>query len=280
MVMLVAIGMLDAQAKKVALLIGVGDYPEYSDYSGWGKLSSARDVDLLKLALKKAGFQTVYCLTERNATHDGIIKRLKQLVTNRQCSPGDVLLIHFSGHGQQMPDLMHDEKDRLTEAFIPWDAHRCVTDTYVGQAHLTDDELRNQLAAIRNRLGRKGLLMVTLDACHSEGGTRDDMQWDDEEGVPVVRGTADLFERGKKVVLNNRLEKDACRLIELSACQAGQRNFEYKRYGRLSYVLAKKITRNITLDALAAAVVADRTVMNRRQTPRLTTHPVGKWSND
>ena len=265
----------EAQAKKVALLIGVGNYPQYSDHSGWGRLSSANDVNLLSKALKQANFQAVYTLTEAQATHKGIINRLDKLVG--QCSRGDVVLIHFSGHGQQMPDLMHDEKDRLTEAFIPYDAHRCVTDSYRGKAHLTDDEIRNRLTNLRNRLGPKGLLMVTLDACHSEGSTRDDMDYDEDEGYPVVRGTADIFELGKKVKITNRLKPDACRLIELSACKAGEKNWEYKGYGRLSFILAKKITANTSLEQLATMVVNDKTVMNRRQTPKLTTHPVGTW---
>ena len=266
---------LHCEARKMALLIGVGDYPQYSDHSGWGKINSANDVVLLKEALK-AGFQVVQTLTEANATHDGILEKLTTFT--RQCKPQDLVLIHFSGHGQQMPDLMRDETDMLTEAFIPYDAHRVVTSSYGGEAHLTDDEIRDKLTVLRNKLGRNGLLMVTIDACHSEGSTRTDLKTDPEEGLPVYRGTADKFKRGKKVELVNTLHKDACRLIELSACQAGQKNKEYRGYGRLSYILAKKISKEITFDRLASLVVNDRTIMNRKQNPQLTVHPVGNWS--
>lgn len=267
---------LHCEARKMALLIGVGDYPQYSDHSGWGKINSANDVVLLKEALKKAGFQVVQTLTEANATHQGILKKLASFT--RECKPQDVVLIHFSGHGQQMPDLMRDETDTLTEAFIPYDAHRVVTSSYGGEAHLTDDEIRDKLTVLRNKLGRNGLLMVTIDACHSEGSTRTDLKTDSEEGRPVYRGTSDKFKVGKKVKLVNTLHKDACRLIELSACQAGQKNKEYRGYGRLSYILAKKISKEITFDRLASLVVNDRTIMNRKQNPQLTVHPVGNWS--
>ena len=172
-----------SEAKKMALLIGVGDYPQYSDHSGWGKINSANDVILLKVALKKAGFQTVQTLTEASATHDNILNKL--ITFTKLCHPGDMVLIHFSGHGQQMPDLMQDETDKLTESFIPYDAHRFVTPTYRGQAHLTDDEIRDKLTALRNKLGPNGLLMVTIDACHSEGSTRINMKSDPEEGKPI-----------------------------------------------------------------------------------------------
>lgn len=269
----------------MALLIGVGNYPEYKDKSGWGKIHSTEDVALLGDVLRKAGFQ-VQTLTNANATHDGIMNKLTTF-TN-ECKPRDMVLIHFSGHGQQMPDLMHDESDKLTEAFIPYDAHRCVTQSYRGQAHLTDDEIKDKLTVLRNKLGPNGLLMVTIDACHSEGSTRtgiklDSHDLDPDTGRPICRGTNEIFKTGKRTKRSSILREDASKLIELSACGAGEKNFEYYYdgylYGRLSLIIAKKIPTCSGFNELASSVIEDRTIMNKNQHPKLTIYPVGEWSS-
>lgn len=102
------------------------------------------------------------------------------------CKQGDVVYIHYSGHGQQMTDVHNDEKDGLDECWIPYDAYRKASATYHGEKHLTDDELNVYLNAIRNKIGAKGKLLVVIDACHSGDGTRGD---EDE----VVRGVEDTL---------------------------------------------------------------------------------------
>ena len=54
---------------------------------------------------------------------------------------GEVIVVHFSGHGQQIADDNHDEADRLDETVVPYDAPSRWTTGYTGERHIRDDEL-------------------------------------------------------------------------------------------------------------------------------------------
>ena len=221
----------ERKAKKIALLIAVQNYPAISC---WGTLHSLNDVQLLQKALKKYGF-SVKTLTEDAATHQGIINAINDLKS--ECAPGDMVWIHFSGHGQQMKDAMGDEKDHLTEAFIPYDALKDSTHDYHGENHLTDDEINEYLIPIRNSLTAAGQLLVTIDACHSESGTRGGNKNLNGSDTLIIRGTTKTFEQGKRIKRINKL-KNAANGIEISACRSTESNYEYKnKYGSLSYLL-------------------------------------------
>ncbi len=171
--------LLHAQTKR-ALVIGLGEQQD----KAWNKINGDKDVPLVQAMLKKAGFKSVTTLVNRQATKTGIIGHSKKMTAS--CKQGDVVYIHYSGHGQQMTDVHNDEKDGLDECWIPYDAYRKASKTYHGEKHLTDDELNVYLNAIRNKIGVKGKLLAVIDACHSGDGTRGD---DDE----VVRGVEDTL---------------------------------------------------------------------------------------
>lgn len=234
-----------AEAKKMALLVGV----TYDATTGWTDVKSLKDVDMLEEALDNAGFK-VYTLKGRDATHEGILNAIKNL----KCDPGDMVWIHFSGHGQQMADAMGDENDGLTEAFVPSDAPKRASNRYKGEKHLTDDEIKDALIPIRNRLTRTGQLLVTIDACHSGDGTRG------SNGVDTLmeRGTSLVFKPGKRIISKNRLAKNAASGIEISACQSSQSNYLYNNEcGSLSHLLylgIKKQGRKLSFKKLAEFV--------------------------
>jgi len=160
---------LPLQAKKIALIIAVGDYPAST---GWSPISSANDVPLIQAALKHQGFKEEHITTLLNAeaTHDGIINALNTLST--QIEPGDIVVIHYSGHGQQIADDNGEEIDDKDEALVPYDALVRPTYNYSGQNHIRDDALGALLTNFRNKLGAKGQLLVLLDSCHSGSATR------------------------------------------------------------------------------------------------------------
>ena len=147
---------LTAIATKRALLVAIGNYPANS---GWTRINSNNDVDLLKPVFSNAGF-IVTTLIDEHATHEGIINALQAL--RNQCKKSDQVFIHFSCHGQQIVDLVGDEPDGLTESMVPYDALREPTKTYYGQNHLTDDELNRELISLRKKLGKDGFLLITL----------------------------------------------------------------------------------------------------------------------
>ena len=90
-------------AKKHALIIAIGDYPANS---GWGTISSVNDVPLIKQTLLTQGFneENITVLINERATYQNIIEALKTLQS--KIAPGDIIVVHYSGHGQQIADDM------------------------------------------------------------------------------------------------------------------------------------------------------------------------------
>ena len=248
---------LHAQVKR-ALIIGLGEQQD----KAWNKINGDKDVPLVQGMLKSAGFKSVTTLVNRQATKVGIVGAFKRLTAS--CKQGDVVYVHYSGHGQQMTDVHNDERDGLDECWIPYDACRKASATYHGERHLTDDELNVYLNAIRNKIGAKGKLLVVIDACHSGDGTRGE---DDEivrgvEDTLVVdsqnaRGLYETFEaiksffmgdNGKENVINTKAKPLAERWITISACRSDQVNIEMKKptVGKLTYALSKLLEGNPT----------------------------------
>src|SRR3546814_10463699 len=102
-------------AKKRALIIAVGAYPTET---GWGTISSLNDVPLIQQTLTTQGFATedITVVTDAQATKAGIIDALTQLQDRSE--RGDIIVIHYSGHGQQIFDDNGDEIDGKDEAKI------------------------------------------------------------------------------------------------------------------------------------------------------------------
>mgnify|MGYP001522847369 FL=1 len=147
---------LYAQTKR-ALVIGLGQQQD----KAWNKINGDKDVPFVQAMLKNAGFKSVTTLVNHQATKGGIVGAFKRLASS--CKQGDVVYIHYSGHGQQMTDVHNDEKDGLDECWIPYDAYRKANATYHGEKHLTDDELNVYLNAIRHKIGARGKLLVVID---------------------------------------------------------------------------------------------------------------------
>lgn len=220
---------------KRALVVGLGQQQD----KAWNKINGDKDVPIVQGMLKSAGFKSVTTLVNQQATKAGIIGAFKRMAAS--CKQGDVVYIHYSGHGQQMTDVHNDETDGLDECWIPYDAYRKACKTYHGEKHLTDDELNVYLNAIRDKIGAKGKLLVVIDACHSGDGTRGD---EDE----VVRGVEEVFEavksliigdNDKEKIINQKAKPLAERWITLSACKSDQVNIEMKNpaVGKLTYAL-------------------------------------------
>ena len=169
---------------KLALIVAVGEYPVASKIK---PIASVNDVKYIKAALSRNGFEekNIDTLINSKATKAAILNAITQLAV--KAKQNDIVVIHFSCHGQQIRDqktieLGKDEDDGYDEAFLPYDAMPKYNPTrYKGQNHLRDDDLYPVLLAIRKKLGATGSLLVLLDACHSGTGTRD-------ESFAVTRG--------------------------------------------------------------------------------------------
>lgn len=137
---------------KRALVVGLGQQQD----KVWNKINGDKDVPIVQGMLKSAGFKSVTTLVNQQATKAGIIGAFKRMAAS--CKQGDVVYIHYSGHGQQMTDVHNDETDGLDECWIPYDAYRKGCKTYHGEKHLTDDEPNVYLNAIRDKIGAKNCL--------------------------------------------------------------------------------------------------------------------------
>ncbi|MCO4771540.1 MAG: caspase family protein [Deltaproteobacteria bacterium] len=156
------LGAADA-AEARALLIGVGN--PAADH--WEPLSAQRDLSQLTRSLDARGVSrsTVRILDGELATADGILGAIEDHLGT--APPGSQVLLHFSGHAEQIPDDGNDEPDGLDEAWVPFGAV-AGDDTSL----LRDDQIGVALDAVRLALGPHGSVVVTIDACHGAGTLR------------------------------------------------------------------------------------------------------------
>ncbi|MFZ5440186.1 MAG: caspase family protein [Myxococcota bacterium] len=136
-------------ARGQALCIGLNQV-DAKHYQGWtGRLQACENdaIDLTTLS-RSVGFSTTTLLTAE-ATRDRVLSALAACA--KTLVAGDLLLLTYSGHGGQTPDLNGDEDDRQDETWCLYD----------GQ--LIDDELYTALGAFA-----AGVRIFALsDSCHS-----------------------------------------------------------------------------------------------------------------
>lgn len=184
------------QAEKYALIIAIGDYPK-ENY--WPDISSKNDVDHVKAALVKIGFNpaNITHLYDADATKKGIIDQLESL--NKKLQKGDIVYIHYSGHGQQVLDDDGDELDNLDEAIVPYDSPMLFEKgIYEGEQLIRDDMLGAYTLKMREQCGKDGQVILVLDSCHSGTGTR---------GMGKTRGTDKVMAPDDFVININSSEK-------------------------------------------------------------------------
>ena len=142
---------------KKALLIGVNRYR----IPGADLRGCVNDVNNLSAVLVEFyGFRKVdiAVLTDEKATKTAMQTGIRALVTGGR--KGDVLLLHYSGHGANVPDKNGDEADQRDEILCPHDLD--------WKDPLTDDWLRTTF----NRCATGVSLTVIMDCCHSGTNTR------------------------------------------------------------------------------------------------------------
>lgn len=259
----------NAQTKR-ALIIAIENYPFSSN---WGTLSTLNDVTLIKNALLKQDFKeaNINVITDSIADKNGIENALDQLL--KIAGPGDIVVIHYSGHGQQIEDDNIDEEtDGLDECIVPYGAIKSNNVSIfneISAGYLRDDVFGEKITMLRNKLGKKGNVLVTLDACHSGSATRGGGPKVRGSGEPIVssnflkkklllKDTSGVFKDNNNVILNS----DAAAYVVISAAQAQEPNMETKDddfnvVGSLSYAISKSLStlnEKLTYRALFARI--------------------------
>ena len=140
-----------------AVLIGINRYR----VPGADLRGCVNDVtNMRQVLVKYCGFRpaNVRVLTDFRATKKAMQSAIASLI--RSGRKGDVLFLHYSGHGSNVPDRDGDEADRRDEVLCPTDLD--------WKDPLTDDWLRRTI----NTLKSGARLTVVMDCCHSGTNTR------------------------------------------------------------------------------------------------------------
>lgn len=211
---------------KRALVFGLGTYED----KNWNRIHGDKDVPFVIDMLEQSGFTDIRSLVNAQATKQQMVTCMRQIA--RKCQRGDKVYIHFSGHGQQITDTDGDEEDGWDEAWIPYDAYLNYGEKDRGEKHLSDDEIGILLSDIKKRIGKTGLLLVVVDACHSGDSSRD------LQDGECVRGVIQKFE----IPLDRipaRVKRKEEPWIMISACKSYQLNMEITDppVGKLTYGL-------------------------------------------
>lgn len=259
------------QAQKRALIIAVGDYP---DKSGWSKISSLNDVPLIKDALMQQKFleKDIKVIQNKQANKAGIISALKNLYD--ESTLNDIVVIHYSGHGQQILDDNDDEADGLDEALVPYDAFAKHTNNYMGQNHLRDDEIEQIINNFRNKLGKNGQLLMIFDSCHSGSLTRGGKARggvgalipDNWEPNKIKKNDS----RGSGMFETTKLSNNPASFVLISGAAAQELNYEYQGFGSLSYAFSKAMSQlgsDFTYRNLFAKVASEMNIVAPKQNP-------------
>jgi metacaspase-1 len=138
---------------KRALIIGINNYRDINPLRG-----CVNDTTNLRLILKDvAGIDAdqIRMLVDARATKAAIEQRIQWLV--KDAAEGDLLVLHFSGHGSQIRDRGEQDelRERLDEILCPWDMDWDAT-------FINDDYLDSVL-----EVPEGVVLEVILDCCNS-----------------------------------------------------------------------------------------------------------------
>lgn len=142
---------------KKALLIGINRYR----VPGADLRGCVNDVKNVRGVLTRYyGFAdgSIKILTDFEATKKRMQAEISRLIG--KAKRGDVLLLHYSGHGSNVPDKSGDEADQRDEILCPTDLD--------WMEPLLDDWLRKEFDKLSGGVN----LTVIMDCCHSGTNTR------------------------------------------------------------------------------------------------------------
>ncbi len=176
-----------AWADKVALLIGVGQYPNLSEKAQLQgpphDVAALRDVLVRRWGFTASGIRS---LVDAEATRAAIMAGLRGLTARSKV--GDEVLIYFSGHGTSAADAANKfALPHSTGGFLPYDMD--------GRKPNPETQLivgRTDLVPIIKALedGGRKVLFIT-DSCFSQFAVRSGGQRLPARMVPLMKDTAD-----------------------------------------------------------------------------------------
>lgn len=233
-----------------ALLVAINEYPPHIPQL-YGCIN---DSFLVNRTLQEVyAFPTgnIHLLHNRRATTDRIKDKLEWLLDGARA--GDSLLLHYSGHGTQVPDRIGDEVDGLDECIVPYDFD-------FDAPGLIDDDFKELFGGLP--AGVK--LTVIFDCCHSGTGTRGgdikvrgfmppmdilnriyEFNFIEGSPFPVFKLRKEFVDKKRRLLRDMKGEKEEYTPVLLSACKDSQTAKEYSNgganYGAFTYFLCHEI---------------------------------------
>ena len=254
------------KGRKRALCIGIDAYIGISPLRG-----CKNDVRLWRELFDRAGFD-VTKLVDNQTRGQAIHRAMREAI--EATGPGDILAIHYSGHGTRVPDLDGDEKDHQDEALVPVDG--------VSEADFLVDDDRLLLL---DGLHRDAHCTLFFDCCHSHTSTRlAEKRMDYAEGyserfIELSPATKAAYKRNRAAMRGrgrSRQHRDEGSMnhVLFSACRESQTAKESGGNGWFSLVATDLIGqgKHLTNDALHKAIgqaFQKRGYSARDQTPML-----------
>jgi len=208
-------------SQKYAILIGISHYQD----SHWRDVNCKPDVDSIHLALVNRGFKEDHIieLLDAKATKDGVVKALTDL--QKRIRSGNIVYVHFSGHGTRIRDENNDEDDDYDEALVMYDGQ------FEGETGLLiDDELGKFIQNFGDIVGSRGQVILSIDAPHA--GPED----------YIKDNSAGLFIQPRGGIINDiDFSVEESSIIVLSASLANELSTEIHGMGAWSYAFVKAL---------------------------------------
>ena len=244
---------LRPQPTRRGLLIGIDRYPLIPGANLSGCVQDA--VNLARILCERFQFarEDLVILLNEQATRDRILAELAALAQRAQ--PDDVVVVHYSGHGSQIPAVDNSEVDGFTETLVAADSGRGEKPN----RDILDDELALLFTQIRAKTQH---LTVIFDCCHSGTGTRD-VFGEKSRGLPPDQRTAAAATAQRTRTLSENKSRHFG-YAYISGCRDEEKSLEHTEYlpegvlhqGALSYFLQREL-------AAAAGPLSVRTLFER-----------------
>lgn len=248
-------------------------------------INSLNDVPFIKSTLLANGFEekNIVCLENENAKKADILKAITSDL-HEKIEKGDVVVLHFSTHGIGIKDIDGDEEDGYDETLICYDTPFRFPENYVGEKHLIDDEINIFLTNLRNKLGKDGQILLTVDACYSGTISRGNERFrsfsspDDDRKTPTASQKSPPEIKTPGLIEKQAFdESNPASLIVISASSAHEANSETtdsegNPVGSLSYAFSKAMQnkqRNSTYELLFDCIKSEMSAIVPRQKPQI-----------
>ena len=213
-------------AKGISLHIGLNAV-DPDQYEGWSGDLTACEFDANDMAAlaKKRGFGAVTKLLTKKATSGSVIAAVTAAATKLKA--GDIFWLTYSGHGGQLPDTNHEERDRKDETWCLYDRE------------LVDDELY----ALWSNFKKGVRILVLSDSCHSGTVLRERPTGPRKRFMPPAVG-ARTYEAHKKMydaiqkrTAGSEQAKMVASALLISGCMDNQESRDGDRNGLFTQTL-------------------------------------------